>query len=310
MKAAIEEELQEYKVMTMQIMTHNTRSGVAVKMDAAEVKQFVDEHKLSLYTHAAYTKLLWNSAMVENAKHVEKELRKAGACGAIGVVLHLPTRAHNYDQIVNGLLELNKHISAAEKKSLPYLLLEHVADSPMLAGDIKDGIRDDVTVVDSEEEDAKEILSATEKRKRKKLYSMYGDNSVRFIAPTSLNKLTKKLKKHNFNFRWGYCLDTAHIYVSAGNSLSNVGSREYISAFDAQTLKKIKLIHLNGSISRIASGDDRHAFPFASDDNIWQGNESGIKHWINLGLDIIIEHKDCSADEIKTGLRKIASIVR
>lgn len=87
-----------------------------------------------------------------------------------------------------------------------------------------------------------------------------------FEMPDKLNRLTNAIKSIGLK-RWGYTIDTAHLWSSIteedrkeGLKIETYkGANNWIKALSKETIKKIKLIHLNGSHS--LTGKDEHAIP-------------------------------------------------
>lgn len=97
-----------------------------------------------------------------------------------------------------------------------------------------------------------------------------GDDS--YELPHKLNKLTELLIKHNTP-NWGYCIDTAHLFVCISKEDRKAGYRieerscmeNWLSQLTNETRSRIQCWHLNGSINASSSHDDKHAIPIFGD---------------------------------------------
>jgi endonuclease IV len=135
-----------------------------------------------------------------------------------------------------------------------------------------------------------------------------------YELPSKLNKLTKLLTE-NKTPNWGYCIDTAHLFVCisqadrlAGYKIEQRSAMErWLGELTAETRDRIKCWHLNGSVNLASSYDDKHAIPIFgtghrlnthSPDQMW-GALLMRNEIISDGLDDIIKDQleslqDCS----------------
>ncbi len=113
------------------------------------------------------------------------------------------------------------------------------------------------------------------------------DENCSYETPSKLNRLTEHIKKIKLK-RWGYVIDTAHLWSSItetdrkkGYKIETYqGASKWINDIDNKTKDKIKLIHFNGSHNKHSSNKDKHAIPIfgkynnkkskkIETDNIW-----------------------------------------
>ena len=96
----------------------------------------------------------------------------------------------------------------------------------------------------------------------------YKPDEGSYETPAKLNKLTELLIKANVP-NWGYCIDTAHLFVQisradrdAGYKIeTRAGMERWLSELTSETRSRIKCWHLNGSMNPASSYDDKHAIP-------------------------------------------------
>ena len=94
------------------------------------------------------------------------------------------------------------------------------------------------------------------------------DENCSYETPSKLNRLTKHIKKIKLK-KWGYVIDTAHLWSSIteldrknGYKIETYqGANNWINDIDKNTKEKIKLIHFNGSHNKHSSNKDKHAIP-------------------------------------------------
>lgn len=96
----------------------------------------------------------------------------------------------------------------------------------------------------------------------------YKPDDCSYELPSKLNKLTEMLIASGLK-NWGYCIDTAHLFVqiSKGDRLlgykieTKAGMTKWMNELSPETKKRIKCWHLNGSMNPASSYDDKHAIP-------------------------------------------------
>jgi len=96
----------------------------------------------------------------------------------------------------------------------------------------------------------------------------YKPDEGSYELPSKLNKLTELLIKADIP-NWGYCIDTAHLFVQisradrdAGYKIeTRKGMERWLSDLSSETRSRIKAWHLNGSMNPASSYDDKHAIP-------------------------------------------------
>ncbi len=119
----------------------------------------------------------------------------------------------------------------------------------------------------------RERVTATGVKLLLEMVASKGDDKT-YETPGKLNNLTSYINNNTpstWPDWWGWCIDTAHIWGAGVDIRTAESMKEWIDAIDNK--KKIRLIHLNGSSCARASGKDKHAIPFASDDKIWSSIE-------------------------------------
>ncbi len=99
-----------------------------------------------------------------------------------------------------------------------------------------------------------------------------GDDS--YELPDKLNNLTELLIHDNVP-NWGYCIDTAHLFVCISEvdrkkyKFENRDSMEmWLSELSDETRGRIGAWHLNGSVNEASSHKDEHAILLFGDDHL------------------------------------------
>jgi len=94
------------------------------------------------------------------------------------------------------------------------------------------------------------------------------DKNLTYETPEKINKLTDLMLKEFPKYKWGWCIDTAHLF-SAGIELDIPKvMKNWIS--DLKYPETISLLHLNGlSIKHFNTGKDSHQVIFGCEDDIW-----------------------------------------
>lgn len=96
----------------------------------------------------------------------------------------------------------------------------------------------------------------------------YKPDEGSYELPSKLNKLTELMIKANVP-NWGYCIDTAHLFVQISRADRELGYKietrngmnRWLKELSAETRSRIKCWHLNGSMNPASSYDDKHAIP-------------------------------------------------
>lgn len=134
-----------------------------------------------------------------------------------------------------------------------------------------------------------------------------GDDS--YELPHKFNALTELLIANEVP-NWGYCIDTAHLFVCMSQTDRKKGycvenrkhMERWLSELSDTSRSKIKCWHLNGSVNAASSHKDEHAIPiFGSNhlanhvpDQIWGGmllseeiKSDGLDKTMDIQIDLI-----------------------
>jgi endonuclease IV len=141
-------------------------------------------------------------------------------------------------------------------------------------------------------------------------------NSSTYCSPENLNYLFDKLIEAKcINF--GLCIDTAHLFSSGINITNKCDAEKWLADFKHH--KYIKLFHLNGNMTDLGSGKDKHAIPLSIDDKIWNKfnstniKDSGlivfIKFAIKLNIPMIMEINRGADDDLKKSIKMISDAI-
>jgi hypothetical protein len=116
-----------------------------------------------------------------------------------------------------------------------------------------------------------------------------------YETPAKINNLTKMINRTFPKLKWGWCIDTCHLW-SGGINLSDVDITTKWFA-DLKYPETIKLFHINGGNNSIfKTGKDYHIVPFSKEDDIWS-NKASYK----IISDFMKEYDCCAILEIKRG---------
>jgi endonuclease IV len=94
------------------------------------------------------------------------------------------------------------------------------------------------------------------------------DGNLTYETPQKINNLTKLMKKDLPKFKFGWCIDTAHIFAAGVEIDIYKILKEWLN--NLQYPQMIDLFHINGlSIKLFDTGKDTHEIPFSADDGIF-----------------------------------------
>lgn len=94
------------------------------------------------------------------------------------------------------------------------------------------------------------------------------DSNFTYETPEKINNLTKLIMKNIPMFKFGWCIDTAHIFAAGIEIDIYKILKKWLN--DLQFPKKIKLFHINGlSLKLFGTGKDTHEIPFSANDGIF-----------------------------------------
>jgi endonuclease IV len=258
-----------------QVFTHGPRGFKKNNYNTQEIKQIVTENNLDLSVHASYMLNPWsnkNNRQAFMVKMVIDELLSAYEIGAKWLVIHLPTK-QKHSEIVDALKIINDKINKHPKSA------------------------DLLSVIICLEHKAHKTPEKWSTRKH-------------FMLPDQLNHLANKIVEAKISDNIGYCIDTAHMYVSTldNDYESEDGMNKYLSSLNNNAVELIKIIHYNGIENKAGSGADKHAIPFVSDDQLWGENKGGAKSLINWNkhvkknIPMIIEYNRGILEQLKKSI--------
>lgn len=168
------------------------------------------------------------------------------------------------------------------------------------------------------------------------------DKNTSYEMPSKLNKLTDIMKDSKLR-KWGYTIDTAHIWssiseddrVSGYTIESSDGAKKWIKGLSKNTKNKVKLIHLNGSHNKNSCNKDKHAIPIYGVEEVCKGNKkekiidniwssytnpeldiktSGIYRFVKFAkkydIMLIIEMNYGKHGDLKKSLNRISNILK
>lgn len=118
----------------------------------------------------------------------------------------------------------------------------------------------------------------------------YKPGTDSYELPSKLNELTDLLVIEDTP-NWGYCIDTAHLFVCISESDRNAGyciekrydMERWLSQLTEETRSRIKAWHLNGSVNPASSYDDKHSIPVFGVNHL-TNNHIPDQMWGNLLL--------------------------
>ncbi len=280
---AISEDAEMYPIKCAQIFTHGPRALTQNTYDEGEIKATCAEKSLPLVVHSAYMLTPWKKNKFQ-IKCVIKELIDASDVGAGWLILHLPTRLE-HSKVISALDKIRKAVAKMddedrEKISKVVLVLEHKAHKPY----------DD------------------------------DDHCESYTDSESIAKFLALLHKSGYNptsagLRVGFCLDTAHMFVSHEHRefTGESSMQEYLKPL-LPHMHMFSVLHFNGSFHGYGSGHDKHAVPFTKADNIWKKNNAGAVVLIqtmvahNPTMPIIIEWNFGTPKDMKKCFKRLGEL--
>lgn len=262
---SIEYETKLLNLTCSQIFTHGPRSRSKNKINYKNIKKYCMSNNIKLYVHGSYLTIgLWSIIEKKNKLDI------------------------NVNHIIDSLLSCIKLNSRGLVIHLP-------KKEPSV-------VRDCLKILESKILEHKFANILLKCRILLEMPAMKSDNKKTYESPEKLNKLCNILDSGLSKLKWGYCIDTSHLW-SAGIDLSKNNSwLLWQNNLLPETLKKIKLIHLNGSLEKYFNkGKDTHIIPFSPNDAIWNNYISNeLLIYINKcksGEEL--KHSDISQDELE-----------
>jgi endonuclease IV len=269
---AIVYNVETYDINAIQIyvMVPRQHDKVVALGGEAKIKKFVKKNNIKLYIHTTHLTgpMVWAQKPF-GIKMLKDEMKLAKACGASGVVVHLPKKCCKV--VYEALSKYKEYINGIKVR----ILFEMPAAKP--------------------------------------------DSNCTFETPDKLNKLTDVINKVGLK-KWGYCIDTAHIYTTLDETESKKynlktysGMGTWLKGLSNETRKKIKLIHLNGSHSH--NWSDVHAIPIFGTRTVEKKDKKTKKITTTTDPDFIwgylLHGKTVDIDEYKhSGLYRIVNFAR
>ena len=104
-----------HNINVMQIWSHVSRSGIPMKLEFDEIKEYINTNNIELYTHGSYPTISIYKG--EKIERITSELDSAKKLGAKGVVIHI--NKHSPEKIID---TLKKHRTVWEKFNIPILI--------------------------------------------------------------------------------------------------------------------------------------------------------------------------------------------
>ena len=130
----------------------------------------------------------------------------------------------------------------------------------------------------------------------------YKPDDKSYELPSKLNKLTSLMIDANTP-NWGYCIDTAHLFVciSQNDRLNGYKIEDrkdmerWLNELSDESRKKIKCWHLNGSVNSASSYKDKHSIPIFGENHL-KADHIPDQIWGNL----MIKNANSIADQVES----------
>lgn len=114
------------------------------------------------------------------------------------------------------------------------------------------------------------------------------DSNLTYETSHKINILTKLLNDKIPVLKWGWCIDTCHIWSSGIAIDKPVVVKKWLH--DLKYPECIKLFHINGgSIDIFGTGKDKHIIPFSDSDNIFGSSITDGTYQKKTSIDIIFK---------------------
>lgn len=125
---AINVSVKEFDINTAQIFTHGPRNKTKNKIDHEELNEFRLKNDFTIVVHSTYLTNPWkitndnkeSGRSIADINHLTEQLDACREIGAIGLVVHLPKKSIDVDEIYETMSILQKYVV----KSKVMLLLE------------------------------------------------------------------------------------------------------------------------------------------------------------------------------------------
>lgn len=280
---AILEDIESYSIRAAQIYTHGPQSLSRNKYNEGQLRDTIEESKIALVVHSAYLVTPWNGNAFQ-IKCLITELIDAHDVGASWLILHLPTK-RDHNEVITALGKIRDAIAKydaedREKISRVILVLEHKAHKPY----------DDT------------------------------DNNMGYMESASIVHFLKLMRDGGFTpqatgFRVGFCLDTAHMFVSHPKRkfTTEASMKRYIDPF-IPYIEMFCVLHFNGSFNKYGTGKDKHTIPFSDVDRTWKKDKSGAVYLVNFfksyhpNMPMIIEWNLGTSTDMKKCMKTLAKL--
>ena len=281
---AIQEDCKHLDINAVQIFTHGPRNTHRNKIDTKAIVEFCKENEVFLSIHSSY--ILGNVLWKITSESMQNDAEASKKY-----------MDHFLDQI-----KISKELNNVPIViHLPRLPIDNVINTiKILAG----------TIIKNKSLILFEHIPCT-------------DSKAEYASPERLNELVKRLGLVLPKQHWGLCLDTAHIW-SCGIDLRTYKAQEHwFSELNKDTKEMIKLIHLNGSVSKtFYTNKDVHYLALSEIDDLYHFtpttdiNKLGVvsickfakSHKIPIICEIHID-RESSDDEIISSLKLLKSLL-
>jgi len=232
LEESIEKTIKDFGFNSIQVFTHNPRSGAETKINYENVKA-VTEKRL-VFVHSSY-----NSVSVWKVKNSNKDSEESKK-----ILNSFEEQLKSTVKIRGKCLVL--HIS----KRRPEEVAETMAILKPIA--IKHQATIGIEMVASHGDDK----TYETPQKINYLLSLLGD-------PVHSKNNSGERSWYSW---YGLVVDTAHIWAAGVDIREKKSMDKWLSEIKPEY---VSLFHLNGSYNNLSSGKDKHAVPFAKEDKIW-----------------------------------------
>ncbi len=120
----------------------------------------------------------------------------------------------------------------------------------------------------------KKLITALRKGSTRIIFEMTPNKNAprnaSFLMSASVNSLGDELINILPDDKWGFCIDTAHLW-GGGISFNEAGTvKQWFGGLSEYMINKIKLIHFNGSDKKtFNTGRDQHFIAFGDEDHLF-----------------------------------------
>ena len=263
-----DEKSEEKKYNKLIIGFHTNKNGSSgiinpLKIDSMELKRHGFRPAAQIFTQVPQTSIF---SKMESQDEIIKLLKE----NDLSLVIHSPYSINDFWK-KNDLTKLHKSLKNAE------LFVEAEA---LISDDSNTDDRFKGIVVHLPKLIPEDVVNVIKNRQHTSVPILLENHAYKpgvdsYELPSKLNKLSKLLDEAKTP-NWGFCIDTAHLFVCISDEDRKNGYRveerscmeRWLSELTNAARSHIRCWHLNGSVNPASSHDDKHSIPVFGTDHL------------------------------------------